>query len=86
MLDKKSSSKGTQDKWLDSGFYFKRDRYGGEAEAEYLVSVFLSYQNFTDFVNYEKVSTDVCKSLNFIPEGGSFITFYRLLQQKGYTN
>ena len=86
MLGKKSSSKGTQDKWFDSGFYFKRDRYGGEAEAEYLVSVFLFYQNFTDFVNYEKVSTDVCKSRNFIPEGGSFITFYRLLQQKGYTD
>lgn len=86
MLDKKSSSKGTQDKWSDGGFYFKRDRYGGEAEAEYLVSVFLSYQNFNDFVRYEKVSSDVCKSPNFIPNGGSFITFYRLLQQKGYTD
>ena len=86
MLDKKSSSKGTQDKWSDGDFYFKRDRYAGEAEAEYLVSVFLSYQNFSDFVRYEKVSSDVCKSHNFIPAGGSFITFYRLLQQKGYTD
>lgn len=86
MLDKKSSSKGTQDKWSDGEFYFKRDRYGGEAEAEYLVSVFLFYQNFDDFIRYEKVSEDICKSPNFIPNGGSFITFYRLLQQKGYTD
>lgn len=84
-MSKVSSSKGTQLKWFSGGYFYKRDRFGGEAEAEFLVSKFLSYQGFPDFVSYEKVSEDVCRSRNFIPKGGKFVTFYRFLQQKGFS-
>ena len=36
-----TSSKGTQEKWLKDDYFYKRDFFGGEAEAEFLVSEFL---------------------------------------------
>ena len=80
-----TSSKGTQEKWLKDDYFYKRDFFGGEAEAEFLVSEFLKSCGIKDYVPYEKVGSDLCRSQNFIPEGGSFVTMFRLLQQRGYT-
>ena len=80
-----TSSKGTQEKWLKDDYFYKRDFFGGEAEAEFLVSEFLKSCGIEDYVPYEKVGSDLCRSQNFIPEGGSFVTMFRLLQQRGYT-
>lgn len=80
-----TSSKGTQEKWEKDNYYYKRDFFGGEAEAEFLVSEFLKSCGITDYVAYEKLGPDLCRSENFIPENGTFITVFRYLQQKGYT-
>ena len=80
-----TSSKGTQEKWLKDDYFYKRDFFGGEAEAEFLVSEFLKSCGIKDYIPYEKVGSDLCRSQNFIPEGGSFVTMFRLLQQRGYT-
>ena len=77
-----TSSKGTQEKWLKDDYFYKRDFFGGEAEAEFLVYEFLKSCGIEDYVPYEKVGSDLCRSQNFIPEGGSFFTMFRLLQQR----
>lgn len=83
---KLTSSKGTQEKWYRDGFFYKRDNYGGEEEAEFLVSQLLLLQSFDDFVYYEKVDRDLCRSRDFVSIGGSFITFYRYLQSRGMSD
>lgn len=49
-----TSSKGTQEKWLKDDYFYKRDFFGGEAEAEFLVSEFLKSCGIEDYVPYEK--------------------------------
>lgn len=81
-----TSSKGSQDKWQKGNYFYKRDYFGGEAEAEFLVSEFFRQCGIKDYVAYEKVGPDLCRSKNFIPEDGTFITMYRLLQQSGVSD
>ena len=59
-----TSSKGTQEKWLKDDYFYKRDFFGGEAEAEFLVSEFLKSCGIEDYVPYEKVGSDLCRSQN----------------------
>lgn len=53
-----TSSKGNQEKWLDSGIWYKLDQFGYEALAEVFTSQLLEYSNmeaafpFT-FVRYQ---------------------------------
>ena len=44
-----TSSKGTQEKWLKDDYFYKRDFFGGEAEAEFLVSEFLKSCGIEDY-------------------------------------
>lgn len=80
-----TSSKGTQEKWKKDDYFYKRDSFGGEAEAEYLVSQFLEACAISDYVSYEKIGPDLCRSKSFIPKEGRFLTMYRYLQQQGFS-
>ena len=54
-----TSSKGTQEKWLKDDYFYKRDFFGGEAEAEFLVSEFLKSCGIKDYIPYEKVEASL---------------------------
>lgn len=88
-----TSSKGNQEKWLDSDSnrWYKLDQFGYEALAETLISVLLEKSNIeTDmpftFVRYRMEKLHVhgrertgCVSENFLRPGQSLITANRLL-------
>lgn len=88
-----TSSKGNQEKWLDSesNCWYKLDQFGYEALAETLISTLLEQSNIeTDtpftFVRYrmEKLNAHGrertgCVSDNFLKPGQSLITVNRLL-------
>lgn len=88
-----TSSKGNQEKWLDSDSnrWYKLDQFGYEALAETLISVLLEKSNIeTDmpftFVRYRMEKLHVhgrertgCVSDNFLKPGQSLITVNRLL-------
>ena len=83
-MSKGVSRHGAQRKWISQGdVRFKADLIGGEAEAETLVSLFLSScLNITEFeagfVAYgvHTAENPFCYSLNFLKEGESFISLY----------
>ena len=88
-----TSSKGNQEKWLDSGIWYKLDQFGYEALAEVFASQLLEYSNmeaafpFT-FVRYRMERLQVhgrertgCSSRNFLQEGESIITLAHLFLQ-----
>lgn len=88
-----TSSKGNQEKWLDSDVdrWYKLDQFGYEALAETLISQLLEKSNIeTDtpftFVRYQMEKLHVhgrertgCVSENFLKPGQSLITVNRLL-------
>lgn len=88
-----TSSKGNQEKWLDSesNCWYKLDQFGYEALAETLISVLLEKSNIeTDttftFVRYQMEKLHVhgrertgCVSENFLKPRQSLITVNRLL-------
>ena len=88
-----TSSKGNQEKWLDSGIWYKLDQFGYEALAEVFTSQLLEYSNmevafpFT-FVRYQMERLQVhgrertgCSSWNFLRDGESIITLAHLFLQ-----
>ena len=88
-----TSSKGNQEKWLDSGIWYKLDQFGYEALAEVFTSQLLEYSNieaafpFT-FVRYQMERLQVhgrertgCSSRNFLRDGESIITLAHLFLQ-----
>ena len=90
-----TSSKGNQEKWLDTDTnqWYKLDQFGYEALSETLISILLEESNierdtpFT-FVRYETVRLIVhnrertgCVSENFLKEGQSIITINHLLSR-----
>lgn len=88
-----TSSKGNQEKWYESGRWYKLDQFGYEALSESLISALLEKSNiekdtpFT-FVRYVPKFilvhglTRVCSvSNNFMKKGESLITVNRLLSQ-----
>lgn len=88
-----TSSKGNQEKWHDSGLWYKLDQFGYEALAEVFTSQLLEYSNietafpFT-FVRYRMERLLVhgrertgCSSPSFLKEGESIITLAYLFRQ-----
>lgn len=88
-----TSSKGNQEKWLDSGIWYKLDQFGYEALAEAFTSQLLEYGNieaafpFT-FVHYQMERLQVhgrertgCSSRNFLQAGESIVTLALLFLQ-----
>ena len=75
------SSKGTQPKYFDKGFWYKENRAGYEGKTEQLASLVLSCSNVDYFVRYEECTINGkkgCRSQNFLKEGCSFLSFQRL--------
>ena len=83
MVFQTGSSEGTQVKFRKNNFWYKKDSQGNEGLAEYLVSRVLKFSNLkkNEFVEYEmgKINgRNGCRSRNFLSEGWSVVTFYRL--------
>lgn len=77
------SSKGTQDKYYDNGYWYKINSKGYEGLSEYLVSKFLSCTNIDNYVTYEKCTINGksgCRSYNFLNPNENFISFQRLFE------
>ena len=75
------SSKGTQNKYYDNGYWYKTNQNGYEGLSEYLVSKLLECTNQKNFVTYEQCQINGksgCRSLNFLKKDESFISFHRL--------
>lgn len=75
------SSKGTQNKYYDNGYWYKVNSKGYEGLSEYLVSQFLSCTDVDNYVAYEKCTINGkagCRSYNFLEPGENFISFQRL--------
>lgn len=75
------SSAGTQPKYYDSGYWYKTNNTGYEGKAERLVSLLLSCTDVENYVTYEECTINGrngCRSLNFLHESESFISFQRL--------
>ena len=88
-----TSSKGNQEKWLDSGKWYKLDQFGYEALAETFTSMLLEYSNiekdtpfcFTRY-NMERLlvhgrERTGCSSDNFLRAGESIVTISHLFKQ-----
>lgn len=89
-----TSSKGNQEKWLDSNRWYKLDQFGYEALAETLISKLLEMSNIqTDtefqFVHYQMEKLYVhgrertgCSSENFLKQNHSIITLSHLFRRE----
>lgn len=83
MVFQNGSSEGTQVKFRKNNFWYKKDSQGNEGLTEYLASGVLRFSNLkeNEFVEYEMGminGKNGCRSHNFLPNGWSVITFYRL--------
>ena len=88
-----TSSKGSQEKWLDNGKWYKLDQFGYEALAETFSSMLLEYSNIEKdtpfcFVRYNMEKLLVhgrertgCSSENFLKPGESIVTLSHLFKQ-----
>ena len=77
----KSSSKGTQEKFSNDGYWYKLNKMGYEADAESLASLVLSCSNVKTSVVYEKCIINGrigCRSKNFLLPQEEFLTFQNL--------
>ncbi len=77
------SSKGTQPKYYDNGYWYKVNQVGYEGLSERLVSIVLKHSNVHKFVEYEQCTINGrsgCRSRNFLQEGESFLSFQRLYE------
>lgn len=89
-----TSSKGNQEKWLDSGVWYKLDQFGYEALAETLVSQLLCRSNIEQDTPFRFVRYDIsrvivhgrervcCASADFLEKGQSIITLAHLLKKE----
>lgn len=89
-----TSSKGNQEKWLDSGRWYKLDQFGYEGLAETLVSILLERSNIEmdtpfRFVRYRmermrahRLERTGCSSPDFLAPGQSIITLSHLLSRQ----
>lgn len=78
------SSKGSQPKFYDNGYWYKQNLKGYEDTAECLVSKVLACSNLTNYVIYEKCIVNNrkgCKSMEFTKENESFQSFQRIHEQ-----
>lgn len=77
------SSRGTQPKYYENGYWYKLNNLGYEGLAECLVSKVLECSNADSFVRYEPCAINGrsgCRSKNFIRENESFLSFQRLYE------
>lgn len=77
------SSKGTQPKYYDGGYWYKVNNIGYEGLAECLISKVLECSNVSDFVQYEECSVNGrsgCRSKSFTETGESFLSFQRIYE------
>lgn len=77
------SSKGTQAKYYDKGYWYKTNTVGSEGTAEYLASLVLACSNIEDYVEYERCTINNkpgCRSKNFLAPGESYISIQRLYE------
>lgn len=84
MVKTSGSSKGSQPKFYDKGYWYKQNLKGYEATAECLVSKVLSCSNLTNYVLYEKCmvnNRNGCRSMDFTKENESFQSFQRIHEQ-----
>ncbi len=75
------SSKGTQSKYYEKNYWYKKNESGYEGNAEYLVSQVLSCSNVSSYVEYEKCTINGapgCRSKNFLGQNENFMSFQRL--------
>jgi len=77
------TSDGTQDKYFFEDYWYKKDRYGGEGEAEYLAAMIMRNSNLPaeSYAIYEKGNINGyagCRSRNFLNRGENLITLSRL--------
>lgn len=75
------SSAGTQEKYYEDGYWYKVNRNGYEATAEYLVSVVLSCSNLSNYVAYELCTVNGrlgCRSKSFLLPDEKYISLERL--------
>ena len=77
------TSEGTQVKYKNGEYWYKKDSRGKEGLAEYLVSKLLTFSDLeaSDYILYEMGYIDDisgCRSKNFLKEGEEMVTFYRL--------
>lgn len=77
------SSKGTQPKYYEDGYWYKVNHVGYEGLAECLASTILRHTNVNNYVEYEQCMVNGrsgCRSKNFIQGNESFISFQRLYE------
>lgn len=78
-----SSPKGDQNKWQSKGYFYKNDKFKGEAMAEYLCSLFLQASNCSiPYITYRlSESPFICKSPIYTPKS-TFISFYSIIERE----
>ncbi|MCD7737647.1 MAG: hypothetical protein LUH58_01200 [Lachnospiraceae bacterium] len=77
------SSKGTQPKYYEDGYWYKSNINGYEGLAEHLATTVLSHSNVSYYIPYEQYKIngkDGCRSKNFLNDGETFLSFERLFQ------
>lgn len=77
------SSKGTQPKYYEDGYWYKVNNLGYEGYSEYLVSRVLECSNADSYVRYEPCTVNGrsgCRSRSFIGADESFLSFQRLYE------
>ena len=79
------TSEGTQDKFYYCDYWYKQNSMGDEASAEVIASTILSCSSLdeSEYVVYEDGMLNdkrACKSKDFLKEGESFYTLYRIYQ------
>ena len=80
------SSKGTQPKFYENGYWYKQNINGYEGKAEHLCSVVLSCSNVKNYVIYEECNINNrkgCRSASFLAPNESFLSFERLHEMAG---
>lgn len=77
------TSEGTQVKYKKGDYWYKEDNRGEEGLAEYLSSKLLTFSNLKpeEYILYEQGFVNekkACRSKNFLNDGESLVTLYRL--------
>ena len=78
------SSKGSQPKFLDNGYWYKKNFKGYEGKAEYLVSKILECSNLSNYVKYEECllnGAQGCRSADFTKDGEMFMSLEKMHEQ-----
>lgn len=77
------SSRGTQPKYYDNGYWYKANNLGYEGLAEALISKVLACSNVKEFVDYEACTINGrpgCRSKSFTGPTESFLSFQRIYE------